>query len=264
MQFGRHLRELWRIRFSVALCVAIAALFAVWSVAKIHVSPPGLTPRHQETAAASARVLVDAPKPSVVDLSVSLTDFDAMKDRALLAGNIMATAPVRGYIARRAGVPADVLEISSPVTPDWPRALATNGQARHTTDLLKSPEQYRLSIQVNPTVPIVDVYAQAPEVSTAKHLAAAAVAGMKDYLHALAASQSVAPADQVRLQLLGEPTGGVINKGVNRKLALLTFLLAFAACSAGVLVLSRIRAGWRAEAESERTARMQTVPEPGA
>lgn len=263
MLFGRHLRELWRVRFSVAACVAIAALAAVWSVAKIHLDPVGLTSRHQETAVASARVLVDAPKPSVVDLSVSLTDFDAMKDRALLAGNIMATAPVRGYIAHRAGLPPEVLEISSPVTPDWPRALAVNGQARHTTDLLKSPEQYRLSIQVNPTVPIVDVYAQAPEVGTAKHLAAAAVAGMKDYLHDLAVTQDVPKSDQVRLQLLGEPTGGVINRGVNRKLALLTFLLVFAACAAGVLVLARIRTGWRAEAASER-ARMQTLPEPGA
>jgi hypothetical protein len=264
MQFGRHLRELWHIRVGVGLCAVVAALASVWSVATIHLSPLGLTQRQQETAAASTRLFVDAPKPSVLDLSVSLNDFDAMKDRALLVGNIMATAPVKGYIARRAGVPSDVLEISSPITPEWPRALASNGTARHTTDILKSPEQYRLSILVNPTVPIVDVHAQAPTIAIARHLADAAVAGMQDYLRDLARHQHIAPAQQVRLEQLGRPNGGLLNQGVSRKLALLTFLLVFAACGAGTVVLARVRRGWATEAASERARRHLPLPDPSS
>lgn len=263
MQFGRHLHELWRIRAGVLASALVATLAAFWSVATIQLTPPGLTSRSQETAAATTRVLIDAPKPSVLDLSVSLTDFDGMKDRALLVGNIMATAPVKAYITRRARLPAGVLEISSPITPDWPRALASNGTARHASDILKSPEQHRLSIQVNPTVPIVDIYAQAPTVVGAKRLTAAAVTGMQDYLRDLAIRDHVAPAQQVRLEQLGSPSGGLINQGVNRKLAVLMFLLVFAACGAGVLVLSRVRRGWVAEAASDRARRQAVAPESG-
>jgi hypothetical protein len=252
MQLGRHLHELWRIRVGIALSAMVAALAAVWSVATIQVAPPGLTPRNTEMAAASTRVLVDAPYPSVLDLSVSVNDFEGMKNRALLVGNIMATAPVREYIARRAGVSPRSLQMSSPVTPDWPRALASNGNPRRTTDILNSPDQYRLNIQVNPTVPVVDVYAQAPELGIAKRLADATVRGMEDYLRDLGVRDGVPRTQQVHLQQLGSPTGGTVNAGVSRKLALLTFVLVFAVSGMAVLFLARVRRGWRQEAATQR------------
>ena len=175
-------------------------------------------------------MLVDTPKSAILDLSVDTYNFRAYTNRSLLVGNIMASPPVRRYIARRAHVPAEVLQVASPVTPDFPRPLASDGE-KHSSDILKSPDQYRLSVQVNPTVPVVDVYAEAPTAEAAQQLANGAVDGMKDYLRDLGTAQSIPPFEQVHLQQLGRAKGAVIDPGISAKVALLTFFLVFGASS---------------------------------
>ncbi len=251
MQLGKHLRELWQLRIGVVVSLLVATLAALWSVGRIGVVPPSFTPRHLEISTASTRALVDTPQSTVLDLDVNTYAFTAITNRALLVGNIMASAPVRRYIARRAHVPADVLRITSPVTVDFPRPLATAGK-RKTSDILKSPDEYRINIQANPTVPIVDVYATAPTAAEAEQLANGTIDGMKDYLRDLAAVQRIAPGKQVHLEQLGRAKGGVIDPGISRKVALLLFFLALAASSAMTLWVVRIRRGWREEAQQER------------
>ena len=226
MQLGRHLRELWQLRAGLIASFVLASIAALWSVGTISLFPPGITPRHLEMAAASTQALVDTPKSAILDLGVTTYDFQSYTNRSLLIGNIMASPTVRQYIARRSGVPAPLLQVASPVTPDFPRQLATN-VTPHTKDILKSPDEYRLSIQSNPTVPIVDVYAQAPTAAAAQALANGAVDGMKDYLHDLASSQSIPPAKQVQLEQLGRAKGAVLNRGVSVEVGLLSFMLVF-------------------------------------
>jgi hypothetical protein len=229
MTLGRHLRELWRFRLGLAASITLALFAALWSIGQVGLFPPSVTSRKLEIAAASTRVLVDTPKSAILDLYVSTYD----------------------YIARRAHVPAEVLQVASPVTPDFPRPLASDGE-KHSSDILKSPDQYRLSVQVNPTVPVVDVYAEAPTAEAAQQLANGAVDGMKDYLADLGASQSIPPYEQVHLQQLGRAKGAVIDPGIRTKVALLTFFLVFAASSVAVLALARVRTGWILEARRER------------
>jgi len=257
MQLGRHLRELWQLRIGLVVSVLLAFLAALWSVGQVGLFPPSVKPRQLEMAGASTRALVDTPKSTVLDLSTGTSDLYAITNRALLVGNIMASAPVREYIARRAHVPADVLRVASPVTPDFPRPLAVNGKP-HSSDLLKSPDQYRLSIQTNPTVPVLDIYAEAPTAAAAQQLANGAVDGMKDYLRDLGVTQHVPAEQQVHLEQLGSAKGGVINHGVSVKVAMLSFLLVFAVSSATTLYLARVQRGWaegdRAASESWRPA----------
>jgi hypothetical protein len=251
MQLGRHLRELWRFRAGLALGTLLALVVAVWSVARVQVFPPALHARSLDMAAASTRVLVDTPKTMVLDLRVDTGNFDSITNRALLVGNVMATAPVRQYIAHRAGVDGSVLQVASPVTPAWPRPLASSGK-RRTSDLLKSPEEYRISIQVNPTVPIIDVYAIAPTTRAAEHLANGAVDGMRDYLRALGAQQGVPAVQQIHLEQLGQARGGLVNRGAGAKVATLTFVIVLALSAVALLFVSRVRRGWRLEATSEQ------------
>ena len=243
MQLGRHLRELWQRRLGLALSVLVALGAALWSVGDVSLFPPGVTSRNLELAAASTRVLVDAPSSTVLDTSVDTYNFESITNRALLIGNVMASEPVRRYIGKRAQVSPDMLQVASPITPDFPRPLASDGE-KSSSDLLKSPDQYRLSIQANPTAPIVDIYAQAPTARAAELLANGAVEGMKDYLTALGSSQGVPVTRQVRLQQLGRASGGVLNPGISVKVALLTFVLVFALSCAVVLFLARVRRGW--------------------
>jgi hypothetical protein len=243
MRLGRHLRELSRLRAGLAISVALGLLASLWSVERISLLPPSVKSRPLEIAAAKTRALVDASTSSVLDLSVNTYDLHALTNRGMLVGNVMASPPVRAYIARRAHVPVDVLQVVAPVSVDFPRQLATDGK-KSSRDILKSPDEYRISIQVNPTVPVLDVYAQAPSVDAAQRLANGAVDGMKDYLATLGRQQGVAPDKQVHLEQLGRAKGGLLNQQVGIKVALLSFFLAFAASCLAVMALSRVRRGW--------------------
>jgi hypothetical protein len=251
MQLGKHLRELWRFKIGLGLSIAIAMFAAVWSVGTVSVFPPRFTPRALEMASATTRVLVDTPSSSVADLSVQTGDFASITSRALLVSNVMTSQPVREYIARRAHVRPESLEIASPVTREWPRQLAQSGSSKSSSDLLDSPDQYRLSLRSNPTVPVIDVYARAPTAKSAEDLANGAVTGLRDYLTDLGAHEGVAPQRQVQLRQLGTADSAVINDGVSINVAVLVFVLAFGASAAAVLFVARMRRGWQLEALTE-------------
>jgi hypothetical protein len=225
--------------------VALALTAAIWSVYSISLFPPGVKSRNLEMGTASARILVDTPKSTAVDAKAAPTALAALTSRASLLGSIVASAPVREFIARRAGISPQQIRATGPVTPDVPRALPEPGQEPGTADILKSTDEYRMDVQVQPTAPIIDIYVQAPSGKAASQLAGAAVAGLRDYLSTVAAEQQIGPSDQVKLLQLGGSPGSVINNGVNVELALLTFLFVLALSSAALLFLTRVQNGWR-------------------
>jgi hypothetical protein len=251
MQFGRHLRELSRLRVGVIVSAALALLTAVWSVADYSLIPPRLEPRKLELATAYTQVVVDTPRSAIIDLRQATSDIDALKNRAVLAGNVIASPPVRAHIARRAGVSPEALQVVTPRTPAQPRAQATADNEKGPTDLFRSTDQYRLDIQANPTVPILDVYAQAPTAAAAARLANAAAEGLGDYLRDLGASERTPEEMQVKLRQLGPAKGEVLNDGVGVQVALLTFLFVFAASCAAAVLIARVRRGWRIAAIAE-------------
>jgi hypothetical protein len=246
-----RLRELWSHPVGVMVSLAIALFAAFWSIEKVSLFPPGVHSRNLETASASTRVLVDMPKSLALDLSVQVIDIESLTNRALLVGNLIGSAPVRETISRRVGVPAERLEVSAPLTREWPRAMQQAGTKRSTSDILKSPDQYRINVRANPTVPVLEISTQAPTAQAAERLADGAVLGTEDYLRDLAARQGLSVDKQVKLEQLGRARGGVINEGVSVKVALLSFMLALSASCAGVLLLARIRRGWGIRGQAE-------------
>jgi hypothetical protein len=241
MDLGRHLRELFRLRRSVVVCLAVALLAAVNIV--YHV--PSLQPRAVEMASATTEVLIDTQLSSVQDLRQGSSEFEKMTSRAVLICNVMASLPVLRYIGRRAGVAPERIRVQPPLTPDFPRPLSGFGADPKTRDLLRSTDQYRLNIQANPTVPILKIYAQAPNADAAATLANAAVDGLSDYLQATARAQGTPTGDLVRLSRLGRAKGAVINGGIRFQLALVTFLVVFGLSAATATLLDRIRRGWQ-------------------
>jgi hypothetical protein len=254
MGFGMRMRMLSRHRWGVAISIALAALAAVWTVNEISLSPLSLKPRSLEMASASTEVVVDTPSSTLLDLRQDTYSFEALRNRAVLLGSVMASLPVRDEIARRARVPADVLQVAAPRTPEQPRTVVGAGTERRPTDILRSNDQYRLSVQVNATVPILSIYAQTPDAKSSARLANAAVDTMRARLATLARAQHTPDGAQIRLLQLGRARGGVINGGVSWSAALLAFLLTLAFSCATVVFLARLRAGWRLESRAERTA----------
>jgi hypothetical protein len=254
MGFGIRMRELWRTRRWVAACFAFALLAAIWSVMRISLAPPGLTSRSVEIATASTQIVVDTPRSTFVDTRQDTYGIDALTNRALLLGNVMASPQVRAEIARRAHVPFESLQVVPPLTAKQPRVLAESGAKPSTSDILKFNDQYRLYVRANPTVPFLQVYAQTPTPESATALANAAVGGLESYLAELARSTNTPQAEKIRLVQLGTARGEVINDGVKWRFALLAFAVAFAASCATLIWVRRVREGWQLAAVAERAS----------
>ena len=254
MRLGRRIwAPLWK-RPLVAVSAVLAVIAAIWSVAAISLVPPGLASRSLEMATATTHVVVDTPRSSLLDLRQDTYSLEALTQRAILLGNVMANGQVRKAIAKRAHVPVNSLQVTPPLTPTQPNALVGAGNQKHTTDIFKSTEQYRLDIQANPTVPMLDIYSEAPTADSATVLANAAVGELRKYLGDLATSQRTPALDRVRLVQLGRAHGEVINGGIDWQLALVAFVLTFAASYAALVFLARVRRRWRTAALSERAA----------
>jgi hypothetical protein len=267
MRLGTHLHAFWQRRRAVAVCATIALIAALATSGNISLFPPGFHGRANEIAAASTQALVDSRYSGISDVRANTYDLTSMTNRATLLGNVMASEPVRIYIAARAGVPAQRIQAVAPVTANVPRALTEPGSEKRASDILRSTDQYRLDIQTDPTVPVLNIYSQAPTPREAERLANAAVTGLRAYLADVAANKGIGPKEQVRIEQLGSARGGVINKGVGLQIALLTFLVVFALGGCAVLLLERVRRGWQAAARSERAAAVgepATRPRPRA
>lgn len=256
MALGKHLRELARLRGGFALSLFVALGVAAMLTFKVGLLPPSLKSRDLEMGTASTRVLIDTSKSLILDVRYGTGDFDALTTRADLLGNLMASLPVREYIARRAHVPADAIRATTPLTPAFPRPTTADGGDKHQSDLLRSTDQYRLNIQANPTVPLLNIYAQAPTAQAAEQLANGAVDGMRDYLSAVAGQQQISAADRPRLTQLGRAHGTVINHGIRVEVFVLGFILTFALTAGALAFASRVRRGWTLErlAEDDRVA----------
>jgi len=243
---------LWQLRGWAATCAAYALVAATLSVAQITAFPFHVKSRSLQMATASTQVVVDTPRSTLVDIRQDTSGLDALTNRALLLGNVMASPRVRADIARRAGVPFQELQIVPPITAKQPRVLAEAGNEKHASDILKLNGEYRLYIKANPTVPFLQIYSQTPTAASAAALANAAVGGMQTHLAELARSTDTPGVQQIRLEQLGRAEGAVVNGGIEWRVALLVFLVTFGVSYATVLWGRRVFKGWRLAALSEQ------------
>src|SRR4051812_41275128 len=98
MGIGIRMRELWRLKISVIVCVLLAVFAAVWSVQKISLSPFSLTPRSFEMATATTHLVVDTPTSVLLDLRQDTYSLSGLRNRAVLLGNVLASTQVQQRI----------------------------------------------------------------------------------------------------------------------------------------------------------------------
>jgi hypothetical protein len=252
MGIGIRLRKLWHLKAGIAVSVVLALLVGLWSIDKISVFPPGLKPRSLEMATAVTHLLIDTPSSTLIDMRQDTYSLSDLQSPAILLGNVIANGSVEASIAQRAHVPPQLLRIQAPLTPAQAAPPVDSQSARHVTDIIKSNDQYRIDIEANPTVPMLDIYAQAPSADSAAMLANSAVDELKTYMAALAVRQATPQKYQVRLVQLGRATGVVINPGVKWQLAFAIFVITLGASCAAVTFFARVRSGWREAALLER------------
>jgi len=240
MKLGSRLYGISRRRRALAVSLTVAVLACVLTLSRPSLSPPGLHARGLQVAAASTEVLVATPNLAVGGPG----DYLALVNRGILVGNVMVSGPVLAAVAHALGIPERSIQATAPLTANVPRTLIEPGSGGNATDLIASPDQYKLEIQADPSVPILHVYAQAPTAGAAERMAKAAVDGVAGYLTQTQTAGKIPENQRVRIQQLGPVTGGVANSGAPMEIALLVFLAVLGICLWLSAVVDQIRRGW--------------------
>lgn len=249
--FGARTYRMWKRRFILPVAFATALLATIFTLYRPSVLPPGLHSRSLQIGAASTEVLVAQPNLVV---GGSTYDYDSLVSRAILVGNVMASPPVLAYIGHEVGVPGTSIEASAPITANVPRALIDPGSGGSATDIVASPDHYKLEIQANPSVPLLHIYAQAPSPKSAEELATAAVHGVMKYITQVEIADNVPRKEFVHIQQLGTAHGGVANPGGRLQIAFLVFAGVFAVATWFMYLGWRFRRGWVSARLAEQRA----------
>ncbi|MEY2513549.1 MAG: hypothetical protein QOJ89_907, partial [bacterium] len=233
----------------IGSCAVIALVCAVASVSHVSLLAPKISSRQLDVAAASSRVSIDLPRPLGFDGLATDSDYQGLSKRATLVADLMSSAPVVAYVARRAALDPSQIGAATRITTGVQAAFTEPDSERRAAAIAAAAKPYQLEIQPSQSLPLVDVYAQAPTVDEAVRLAGAVVPATTRYLARLGRHERVDPAKQVRLDQLGPARGAIVNGGASLQIAGLTFLFVFATTCLLALAAARVR-----RARATRTA----------
>jgi hypothetical protein len=255
MTVAAKLRARLQRRSRLVVAVAVGMLVATLVLYKVTLLPPSLHARALNVAAASTTVMVDTKHAASTDLGIRTDAMEALSVQTNLVGEVMVTDPVLDEIGRIAGINPLDIQATAPVTSDVPRTEIEPDSGANATALIQAPDLYKLQVQVDPTMPIMHVYTQAPTAAEAIRLANASVTGLRTYLSKLSTSETVSLNDDIQLIQLGAVRGGVVNHSAAKELALLAFITGFAATLFGFRLAARFRTGWRVAGLNAQTER---------
>lgn len=232
-------------RFTTTHTVLVSALVALglglWSIYSISLAPPGIHARPLQVAAASSHVMLDAPRTWVLDQSAGVQDFQNLGRRADLFANLLTSLPLRREIAADMGMAPERIAGITRITSNVTNALLQPNSEERATQILLAQERYRLDVQTTPERPIVNIYTQAPTVEAAQRLADSAAATLARAVADTAVQRDVPRKWRIRAHTLGGPARGqVISGGTVAQIFGLTFLVAFGATCALLLLLRRL------------------------
>ena len=223
--------------------LAVVAASAAIAAACAYLTAAGTTP----DAGATSHMMVDDPGTSIVDRDALSQDVTSLQNRAELYARLMTTTPVLDAIARRAQLPAAELSGVADLDGDLPVQYTEAPSEEHASQLESSRAPYRLELQADPSLPILDIYALAPSVAQADRLANDAVSGLRDYLAGVARRGGVSSQDVPVLRELGPAYGAVTDGGARAEIAALTFVTVFVLAW---IVLLALTSPWRRRAAS--------------
>lgn len=249
MEFALILRELAKRRVALGIGVLIAAVAATLSVYRLDSS--GLTARSLQYSSASTQVFVDTPSSVLGNLTPS---FEPLQARATVYANFMASPTFLTLVGQKAGIPGDQIYAAGPVDPSVPRVVEEPTAVQRNVEITGETTPYRLNFNDDPNLPTIGIYAQAPNTAQAIQLANASAVGLEQYVASLQSAGNTPPQARVVIRQLGSANGGVVDGGISKSLALMTFVAVFVLWCVLILLSGRFRETWRASATVYETA----------
>jgi hypothetical protein len=242
MELAQAVLLLWQRKTWVAVGVVVALGAGILSVQVL---------KKEVYATAATQMMVDSSRSPLANAGASLDPFTA---RANVFANLMTSWPALTAIGRAAGIPANQISATGPTTSGQavvaaPVSAPTSRQA---------PARFKLFVDQDPTLPTIDIYAQAPTTRQATALADGAVTGFASYLSALENQGSISADQRVQIRQLGAAVGGIVDPGANKKIAAVIVLMVLLVWCAAILLIER-RRGLRPESTRREPARAKTV-----
>ena len=244
MELALVLRELWA-RKRLLLAGVLVAAFAAW-YSLYHVDsllPPKFEARALQYSAASATVFVDWPISLAGD---SFQQVDPLVGRTMIYANLMASPGMVDLIGEYAHIPGDQIWAAGPVDPNVQQAQAEPTAQKRNVQIAGEALPYKLNFYVDPLLPLIDFYTQAPSSAQAITLANAAVRALDTFVKRLQVGHHILPSGRIVIRQVGEPAAVVVDGGIKKKLGAAVFVAAFVAWCALVLISLRLSAYWRA------------------
>jgi len=236
--FARILLKLWRLRLWLVVGVLLAGVAAVASVATSHSTV---------YASASTELLVDSPDSALANASTDLTGY---LNRADAFARMMTSNEALQYIGKAAGINGNEIDATGPIEINGLPAVTHAPVAIVNGQDVAAPAIYKLSFVQNPSLPTVDVYADAPTTKQAIALANGAVTGFANFISQLNA-KNVPQSERIEIRQLGQATGGMVDASASKSIALLLFIAVFALWCGIVLFASRLKANLRAARQGD-------------
>lgn len=197
------LRALWRRWILVGFGLALAiGSFAFLVYGRGGASTSGF---------AVERVLVDTPKSLVVDADAK--GAEAIVTRAQLLGSLIASDEARTATARAAGLRPAALGVIAPGTT---APVALTPLAEQALEVTKPTQPYIVTVSEDPRLPILTIYATAPNPKGARRLADATAKTLTSL-----GREAVVVGDDLAVKSLGEAEAGTKSIGTGKLKALI-------------------------------------------
>lgn len=208
----RILRRHWLLMLPGVVLALLAALSVLY---RLSLLPPGMATRDQSSGVATARVLLAASEQPTFDLDSRVAS--TVTDRASLVADLAASDAATAQAARRAGVDRAQLVILGPAAggAPIPVPIATKAAAAAS-----SGGTYRVTVSSDPSVPIIEVHAAAPDAATATRLAVAVRGELEDIVHERTGARPV-----VTIERLGPVTARTMLSAPRKVVALVAFTM---------------------------------------
>lgn len=240
MESGGILQVLWRRRIALAIGLLLTLAVGIHGLYQVSPLPPALHSRTISSGYALQHVLIDTPTSLVADARARGADSIAIK-AAVLAG-LATSEPAREEIARAIGRrPDEVAVVSqSAMAPQTPTPLS-----EQAVEVTRPKAPYIVTFGESPTLPVLSIWATAPDAGAAAKLAAAATATL-----APAVRRDLVSGGGVRIEPQGPAQTGTRNIAPKPAASLLKALILLIAWCTAIFLLDGSRRRRRGQAGS--------------
>ena len=205
----------------------IAAYVALSAVANVSLLPPEIKGRNLGvvTARTQLYVLPHAQLYTTPPEPLADTVWTQSAEQATVLANLLTSPDMRTAIARDAGIDARRLAVDGPISADLPNTDIWPAGEKRANQIVAESALYRLTIDANPSAPVIGIAAQGPTATQAVRLAEGTRTALSSYLTSLQTKAHVPVAQRPGVSALGAVAVSGDSSGGPRNVATLTFIV---------------------------------------